>query len=69
MNEPLMYILFIWKRNHAHFAYQMSVAYILTCIQYIYTKRDHLPEIIPQNHGISCLIYLMIFHHGVFGLI
>ena len=53
MNKPLMYHLFIWKRHHAHFAYEMSVVNILTCIQYIYTKRDHLPEITLQNHGFS----------------
>ena len=39
--------------HHAPFAYQMSVVNILTCIQLIYTKRDHLPENILQNHGFS----------------
>ena len=52
------------------FAYQMSVVNILTCIQYIYTKTDHLPENILQNHGffvtnvlndLSPLVYLDLY--------
>ena len=35
----------------------------LTCIRYIFTKRDHLTENILQNHGFSRLMYLMTFRH------
>ena len=57
------FLPYTWKRHHAYFAYQMSVVSILTCIQYIYTKRDHLPENILQKHGFSRLMYLMTFRH------
>ena len=51
------------EEANAHFANQISVVNNLTCIQYIYTKRDHLPENILQNQGFSLLMYLMTFHH------
>ena len=51
--EGHFFTLHTWKRHHAPFAYQMSVVTIVTCIQYIYTKTDHLPENVLQNHGFS----------------
>ena len=40
-----------------------NLSFFFTCIQYTYTKRDHLPENILQNHGFSRLMYLMTFRH------